>query len=153
MAFNGSYAFFIVADGRRADSIGMTFGELGAFCINALGATHAASLDGGGSSALWVKGRGIVNRPSDGSQRATCNGLLMVSILPREQSAAFAPGQTVRTTGTIPIRMGPGTNYASAANLPGGAEGTIEDHTLNGVRAKGDSWWKWTSDSANGWVP
>lgn len=152
VAFNDSHAFFIVVDGRRVGSIGMTFGELGAFCVNALGATHAASLDGGGSSALWVKGRGIVNRPSDGAQRATCNGLLMVSVLPREQSVAFATGEPVRTTGTAPIRVGPGTNYAVAANLPGASEGVIEDHTLNGVLAKGESWWKWTSGGITGWT-
>ena len=40
-----------------------------------LGATDAVNLDGGGSSTMWVQGPGVVNVPSDGSQRVVANHL------------------------------------------------------------------------------
>lgn len=152
VAFNDSHAFFIVADGRRVGSIGMTFGELADFCLGTLGATHAASLDGGGSSAMWVKGRGIVNVPSDGAQRATCNGLMMVSLLPREQSTTFPGGAEVQTPAAAPVRLGPGDNYRALTTSAPGAIGVIVDHDLSGVAATGASWWKLTIGGATGWV-
>lgn len=55
----------LVVDGRRKDSFGMSFPEL-AQMARWLGVTDLLNLDGGGSSAMWVKGRGVVNSPSDG---------------------------------------------------------------------------------------
>jgi hypothetical protein len=40
-----------------------------------LGATDAVNLDGGGSSTMWIAGPGVVNHPSDGSQRVVANHL------------------------------------------------------------------------------
>jgi hypothetical protein len=56
--------WLVVVDGRR-DGIaeGMTLPEL-ATLFQALGATEALNLDGGGSSTMVVRGR-VVNRPSD----------------------------------------------------------------------------------------
>ncbi len=67
----------VVVDGRRAGSVGMTFQELAAL-MQHLGATWALNLDGGGSSAVWIKGHGIVNKPSDGAERSVPNALLVV---------------------------------------------------------------------------
>jgi hypothetical protein len=61
-----------VVDGRTSASIGMYGTELAAL-MHELGAWTAFNLDGGGSSAMWVKGRGYVNSPSDGSARAVAN--------------------------------------------------------------------------------
>ncbi len=54
----------VVVDGRRRKAAGVSLNELA--CIaRALGLRSALNLDGGGSSALWIKGQGNVNRPSD----------------------------------------------------------------------------------------
>lgn len=70
--------FLVVVDGRRSSSVGMTFPELADLFIW-LGAADAVNLDGGGSSAMWVKGRGIVNQPSDGSQRRVPNAVVVTA--------------------------------------------------------------------------
>ncbi len=58
-----------VVDGRDAPSaVGMTCLEL-AQVMAFIGARNAVNLDGGGSSTLWIRGRGVVNRPSDGRPR------------------------------------------------------------------------------------
>ncbi len=62
----------VVVDGRSGRSAGMYGSEL-AWLMENLGAWQAYNLDGGGSSALWVQGPGVVNNPSDGSQRAVAN--------------------------------------------------------------------------------
>ncbi len=54
----------LVVDGRRRKAAGMSFSEL-AFIARILGLEYALNLDGGGSSALWLKGKGNLNRPSD----------------------------------------------------------------------------------------
>jgi hypothetical protein len=72
--------FLIVADGRTSASIGMTCDEL----INTfreLGAHDAMGLDGGGSSTLWTAATGVVNHPTDGSERTV-----------RDHLAVFATG-------------------------------------------------------------
>ncbi|MFN7922293.1 MAG: phosphodiester glycosidase family protein [Bryobacteraceae bacterium] len=71
---SGSILLFVV-DGRRADSVGMTIAEL-AQAMHALGAVDAMNLDGGGSTAMWVNGH-VVNRPSDGRERAVSDGLVL----------------------------------------------------------------------------
>lgn len=54
----------VVVDGRSAQSNGMTIHEL-SVVMKALGCVDAMNLDGGGSSTLWIKNRGVVNHPSD----------------------------------------------------------------------------------------
>jgi exopolysaccharide biosynthesis protein len=67
----------VVVDGRQPyHSLGMTLPEL-AVTLNALGATDAINLDGGGSSTLVVRGT-VVNLPSDeGGERAVSDALLL----------------------------------------------------------------------------
>lgn len=152
IALNNSYVFFIVVDGRSTSSIGMTIDELAGFCKTTLGATWGVNQDGGGSSTMLINGT-IKNVPSDGSERAVSNGLMMVNIAPRIQSTALAADDVVRTNaaGTA-VRLGPGTNYASIATLGGNVQGTVLDHELKGVMAKGTHWWKCSFASAVGWV-
>lgn len=54
----------VTVDGRRSDAVGMTGAETTRL-LQRLGAHDAVMLDGGGSSAMWIAGRGIVNRQSD----------------------------------------------------------------------------------------
>lgn len=70
----------VVVDGRRADSVGMTFDELAELMLE-LGAEEAMALDGGGSSEMIVAKK-IVNVPSDGVERRINNALLVISQLP-----------------------------------------------------------------------
>jgi exopolysaccharide biosynthesis protein len=70
------FVYFVVVDGRSAASTGVSTKELGQV-MQYLGATDAINLDGGGSSCLMV-GKDTKNVPSDGSQRAVCNGLAII---------------------------------------------------------------------------
>jgi len=66
--------FLAVVDGRSTSSVGMTCAQLASLMVG-LGAHDAINLDGGGSSTMWLSDRGVVNRPSDGSQRVVRNHL------------------------------------------------------------------------------
>ena len=68
----------MVVDGRQAPrSAGMSLPEL-TDLMAALGADEALNLDGGGSSAMALRGR-IVNRPSDATgERTVANSLWVV---------------------------------------------------------------------------
>ena len=70
--------YLVVVDGRSSTSVGMTCAELGGLMRN-LGAYDAVNLDGGGSSTMWVRGQGLVNQPSDGSQRSVANHLAVIA--------------------------------------------------------------------------
>ena len=62
------FLYLVVVDGRSEQSAGMNLPEVQAYVAN-LGLTNAINLDGGGSTTLVVK-QAIVNRPSDGPERA-----------------------------------------------------------------------------------
>lgn len=62
----------LVVDGRSSSSAGMYGTEL-ASLMHQLGAWQAFNIDGGGSSQMWIQGRGTINSPSDGSPRAVAN--------------------------------------------------------------------------------
>lgn len=70
------HLLLLVADGRREDAPGPTLPELAALMVE-VGACTAVNLDGGGSSALWVRER-IVNQPSDLVERPVANHLAVV---------------------------------------------------------------------------
>ncbi len=67
----GDVLILVTVDGRSSTALGMTGGET-AELMERLGAHDAVMLDGGGSSTMWIAGRGIVNDPS-GSLRAVGN--------------------------------------------------------------------------------
>ncbi len=54
----------VAVDGRRAGAVGMTGAETTTL-MRRLGSHDAVMLDGGGSTAMWISGKGIVNRQSD----------------------------------------------------------------------------------------
>jgi len=67
----------VVVDGRQPRwSLGPTVDEF-ARIMKDLGAVDALNLDGGGSSEMVVKGQ-VVNRPSDGNERAISNAILIL---------------------------------------------------------------------------
>lgn len=73
-----SEVVFIVIDGRSTQAAGMNLHETQRYLLN-LGCMFAINLDGGGSSTLWTRSRGIVNNPSDKTgERPVANALLIV---------------------------------------------------------------------------
>lgn len=75
---DGNTMYFVVADGRREGVPGMTLPELASFMAEELDACAAMNLDGGGSSAMWVRNR-IVNVPSDPVERNVGNHLAVLA--------------------------------------------------------------------------
>lgn len=74
---DGAALYFVVADGRREGVPGMTLAKLARFMSDELGTCSAMNLDGGGSSAMWVRDA-IVNQPSDKSERRVADHLGVV---------------------------------------------------------------------------
>jgi len=67
---SANHLVFVVVDGREPGySRGASLEELAEILIG-LGAQTAYNLDGGGSSEMWFAGE-VVNRPSNGGERAT----------------------------------------------------------------------------------
>ena len=154
VAFNSAYIFLVVCDGRRSGvSIGMTGVELGNFCKNSLGATHALNLDGGGSSTMITNGT-LRNQPSDGSERAIANSLVFYNTLPKEQSTALSPYQQVTTTASsLNVRRGPGTHNPAITGVANGTAGRVTAHELGGILNAGSYWWEVRfPGGVTGWV-
>ena len=74
-----SRIYFVTVDGRQSSSAGMTNFEVQDFLLS-LGITDAIGLDGGGSTAMVIRGA-LANSPS-GAERPVGNGLLAVSTAP-----------------------------------------------------------------------
>ncbi|MDR2384788.1 MAG: Ig-like domain-containing protein [Tannerella sp.] len=75
---DGKKVFLLVVDGRQENySVGAVTNHLAAI-LKAFGAYSAVNLDGGGSSCMVVDGE-IKNRPSDGSERAVANGIIVAT--------------------------------------------------------------------------
>ena len=83
MSADGRRLWLVTADGRQEASVGTTLAEL-ARLLTDLGATVAASLDGGGSTTMVRRGHdedlGVVNTPSADPLRAVTDAL---AVLPR----------------------------------------------------------------------
>jgi len=78
IGWNDRYYFFTVVDGRQPGlSIGMHYYEM-AKLMHDLGCNEALELDGGGSSALWLNARGVVNSPSDRWPRNVATAVVLL---------------------------------------------------------------------------
>jgi hypothetical protein len=109
------------------------------------------NLDGGGSSTMVVNGA-VKNVPSDGSERAVASGMMMINLSAKLQATTFNSGDQIKTAGSAALRLGPGSQYASVASLPSNTQGTVLDHSLRGIYAKGSYWWKCSFSGTSGWV-
>ena len=79
--------FLVTIDGRDSSFKGVTQQMFGAI-LRDLGAYNAMNLDGGGSTAMAIKPVGdatsqLVNKPSDGAERAVVNAVGVVSNAPK----------------------------------------------------------------------
>ncbi len=54
----------VTIDGRNEEADGMSIAELTTL-MKELGCYNAINLDGGGSTTMWIHGKGVVNHPSD----------------------------------------------------------------------------------------
>jgi len=72
----------ITVDGRASESYGMNLAEL-TYLTRLLGCSSALNLDGGGSTTLWIKEKGVVNYPSDNKkfdhegERSVSNAIIL----------------------------------------------------------------------------
>lgn len=154
ICFNDDFMYFVVVDGRRSGvSVGMTITELANFCRGTLEASWGVNQDGGGSSTMVVNGE-VVNMPSDGHERPVANGMMMISLVPKVLSDRFEPGDITVTLDETKIRLGPGTNYYMLSRIPMGKVVSIveEPAGVNGVLAKGATWWKVSYRDVVGWI-
>jgi hypothetical protein len=125
-----------------------------------------------GCNALWLPyistKSNTIEEPSDPAveavdltpllvkcERTVANGMLMVQVLPAEQSTTFAPGEAVITNQAAVLRLGPGSNYARITTISSNTAGTIlaDNNNLNGIWAKG--YYRWKVDFGGGrigWV-
>jgi hypothetical protein len=121
-----------VVDGRSATSAGMYGTEL-AELMTELGAWQAFNLDGGGSSTMWIEGKGTINDPSDGSPRAVLNhwGILNGSgaaahCMKAPPQDAGADAATPLDDGGVPDASGPPGPGAPPSGDPGDAPAAAE---------------------------
>jgi hypothetical protein len=87
--------------------------------------------------------------------------MMMVVVQPKDQlpEPRFAEDDPVKTSLSVNVRLGPGTNYGMIATVSQDTTGRIlgNDNGLNGVWAKSYRWWRvlldgpGSSDTA-GWV-
>jgi len=112
---NGEVVFLQV-DGRKdSNSVGISSMDAARF-LKELGCTDALSLDGGGSSTIAARMPGdvspkVINSPSDGTQRAVTNVLLLVS----KQAIRINNGQAGVSLQLKKLHVYPGKIYM----LPG----------------------------------
>jgi phosphodiester glycosidase/carboxypeptidase family protein len=79
---DGRTLILVVVDGRENEAVGMSLAELARLMLE-LGAWRAINFDGGGSSAMYVANEGgIVNTPSDGTERVVGNHLGVAEVMP-----------------------------------------------------------------------
>ena len=74
MSANRRSLIAMVVDGRTSVSIGVTLAQLGTL-MHDVGAHDALNFDGGGSTTMWLASDGVLNAPSDGSERVVANHL------------------------------------------------------------------------------
>lgn len=136
IGFNGGKIYLVVVDGRQPGySVGMSLPELAQVMVD-LGCTDAMNVDGGGSTAMWVRG-GLVNRPSDGRERPVANGLLVFSTAPKGDPVRLAPSPeeiALLAGAEAPVGAVGEDQYYNPIVVPAERLAWISDPTLGTVR-------------------
>jgi hypothetical protein len=108
--------FVMMVNGREGRNQGMTCPEAAAAMKNH-GATDAVNLDGGGSSALYVRAEGgLVSHPADGMERGVANHLGIIFGDPAGDPAP-APEVIDPPVPQAPVRVVPAVQVARAEDL------------------------------------
>lgn len=87
----GGDVWIVTVDGRQAGSVGATLEELAKLMLR-LGCTDAMNLDGGGSTALNLRGM-TVGRPSDGVERPVSNAICLFGPKPAPPAGKLSINQ------------------------------------------------------------
>ena len=75
----GQFLFIVTAEGRRPPVMGLSLAQLSAVLAD-LGVHDAINLDGGGSSALFLDGKAVMQRPQyEPESRKVANALHIVA--------------------------------------------------------------------------
>lgn len=122
--------FMVVIDGRSSSSAGMYCTEEAAL-LKGLGAYQAVNLDGGGSSTMYISGRGVVNHPSDGSERVVGNHLALFA--PKLGSVGTVKGIIYEDPDKTMLLQGASVSIAQGGTDTTDATGTYELDTLPGT--------------------
>ena len=69
---------FITIDGRKEEAEGMSLIEAQKFLLT-IGCIDAINLDGGGSTTMWVRDKGVINTPSDESGERPVSNVLLIT--------------------------------------------------------------------------
>jgi exopolysaccharide biosynthesis protein len=78
LATTSESLLFITVDGRSEEAEGMNLKEAQEFLLS-IGCFDAINLDGGGSTTMWIRDKGIVNYPSDDTgERSVANVILIM---------------------------------------------------------------------------
>lgn len=118
-----------VVDGRSSVSAGMTCTELAAL-MKSFGADDSFNLDGGGSSTMYLRGTGIVNKPSDGTERVVGNHLAIYA--PRLGSVGSVKGLVHADTDKTKVLEGASVTLQAAGTDVTDAAGRYELETVPG---------------------
>jgi uncharacterized protein (TIGR03382 family) len=111
---DGHTLWMVVVDGRSTISAGMTCTEL-ASLMKGLGAYKAINLDGGGSTTMYIRGSGVVNKPSDGTERVVGNHLGLFA--PKLGTIGTIEGVVYEAPDTTHVISGASVTLAEATDL------------------------------------
>ncbi|KAB7790242.1 phosphodiester glycosidase family protein [Bifidobacterium leontopitheci] len=115
---DGKTVFYVVADGRADNAVGMTFADEISL-MHDLGAWDAVNVDGGGSSQMNVREPGdekstVQNQPSDGHERLDGDGLGFVLAKPASGKASGIAVQAASSSAQA-LRVFPGLHRTLTA--------------------------------------
>ncbi len=113
LSANHDTLYLGVADGRGTWR-GMTCLEMAQMMID-FGADRAFALDSGGSSTIWAQGLGVLNHPSDGTERVVGNHIAIYATGAGRPPHCEQPPTVVNANAPIPAatRLGQPVPYSS----------------------------------------
>lgn len=115
--------YVMVVNGREGHRLGMTCPQV-ARALQSLGASDAVNLDGGGSSALYIRSEyGVVSRASDGFERGVGNHLGIFFRDPPPQAPTLALGPAAPAAPEPPRAAPPAAPEAPRAAEPAAERG------------------------------
>lgn len=112
-------------DGRTSASIGLTLVGL-ANEFKRKGAIYALNLDGGGSSSMWIRGKGVVSSPSDGSERSVSSALLVLGGPDSGDPNNMAPRAPVSDADASAAEAVAADDFAAAVADPASTGGLLD---------------------------
>lgn len=143
--------YLVALDGRSSASIGATCEELGEVLAD-LGAAWAVNLDGGGSTTLWVDSAGIVNNPSDGSERTVGNHLgVHATGTGAPESCDFYMGELETDASLLETEGATDVNGDGLADACARGPDGLECHLGTPEGAWGEIWSIESLSDAHGW--